>query len=284
MQIPYIEGEYRPLFRPEKYGNYMNDHCLIRYEDGSWHLLGISSATGNPPDERYFIHARGESLTGEMTEIRKDIDKGTLAWSPCIVRHDDGFYYIFYGPSPTSMAVSPDLFEWFGYPVRIEGEPLMAMHRDHFILRAESGEYFMYVTGVKDKRGCVSVASSFDLVRWTFRGYALTSGERAPLTPAWGAMESPFIVKRDGWYYLFVTYTDCSDRSYNDTLVFASKDMLNFGCYMGDENEAVPVTTLYAHAPEIIEENGKTFITTCGWRSKPNPNPGCVSIAELKWK
>ena len=36
----------------------------------------------------------------------------------------------------------------------------------------------------------------------------------------------------------------------------------------------------------IIEnlEDGKYYITTSGWPSKLNPNTGCVSIAELKWK
>lgn len=97
-------------------------------------------------------------------------------------------------------------------------------------------------------------------------------------------MESPFVVKKDDYYYLFVTYTDCSDATYNDTLVFASTNPMSFGCYMGSEDPAASITHLYAHAPEILTENGKDYITTCGWRTKPNPNPGCVSIAELKWK
>lgn len=47
---------------------------------------------------------------------------------------------------------------------------------------------------------------------------------------------------------------------------------------------ALPITKLSAHAPEIIEENGKYYITTCGWRDKPVPHNGCISIAELDWK
>lgn len=282
MKIPYIDGEYRPLFRPTVNGDYINDHCIIK-KDGKYHLFGISSRTSNPYDERYFVHAAGERLDGMFEELGVSVNRGTLAWSPCVVEKDED-YYMFYGPSPSSLAVSPDLFEWFGYPLKIEGEPVYAMHRDHFVLRKDDGEYIMYVTGIKDRRGCISTAVSRDLLHWQFCGYALTSGEDAPLTPAWGAMESPFVVKKDDWYYLFVTYTDCSDDNYNNTLVFASKDPLNFGCYMGGEQAAVPVASLYAHAPEILEEGGKTYITTCGWRSKPNPNPGCVSIAELKWK
>lgn len=47
---------------------------------------------------------------------------------------------------------------------------------------------------------------------------------------------------------------------------------------------AMPITKLSAHAPEIIEENGKYYITTCGWTDKPVPHKGCVSITSLEWK
>jgi uridine kinase len=41
---------------------------------------------------------------------------------------------------------------------------------------------------------------------------------------------------------------------------------------------------VYAAAKEIIEENGRYYITTCGWRGYPNPFEGSVSIAPLDWK
>ena len=151
---------------------------------------------------------------------------------------------------------------------------------DHFVLEVEKGTYLMYVVGVHDKKGAVSLFSSHDLLTWEYEGVALASGDGAPLRPGWGAMESPFVVKKDGLYYLFVTYTDCSDATYNDTLVFCSEDPKRFGEYNDDE----PIARLYAHAPEILEVDGDYYITTCGWNGKPNPNPGCVSIAKLGWK
>lgn len=281
MEIPYINGDYKILFQPQKYGNYVNDHCIIK-GNGSYHLFGITSFTSSPPDERMFVHGVGNSLSAPFNEVGVSINTGTLAWSPCVIEKDD-HYYIYYGPSPSKMAVSPDFYEWFGYPITIENEPPMAMHRDHFVMQI-GDRYYMYASGIKDKKGCLSVASSFDLLHWKFEGYALTSDDKAPLKPAWGAFESPFIVKRDDYYYLFITYTDCNDANYNDTFVFASKDPLNFGCYMGDKNPAQLVTKLYAHAPEILQEDGQYYITTCGWLNAPTPNKGCVSIAPLSWK
>ena len=103
------------------------------------------------------------------------------------------------------------------------------------------------------------------------------------LLPVGGAFESPFVVKKDGLYYLFVTYTDCADENYNDTLVFCSEDPKNFGRYNGTAEGTKPITKLMAHAPEVLLENGEYYITTCGWNSSPTPNKGAVSIARLEW-
>ena len=282
MNIPYIAGKWRILFKPEKNGNYVNDHSIVVGSDGRWHLYGITSFEGKPAHERYFVHGVGESLDKPFTEVGRSIDRGTLAWAPCVVEKDEN-YYMFYGPSPTSLAVSFDMYEWFGTVVSLNGEPLMGAHRDHFVLKISDDEYLMYIVGVHEKRGAVSCFSSSDLLTWNFENFVLTSGENAPLTPAWGAFESPFVIKKDGLFYLFVTYTDCSDATYNDTLVFCSDDPKNFGIYNGDGGTK-PIAKLHAHAAEVIEHNGKFYITTCGWNTKPNPNKGAVSIAQLEWR
>ena len=283
MKIPYISNEWRILFKPEKYGNYVNDHTVVKGSDGAWHLYGTTSFGGGSYQERYFVHGKGESLDSTFAEVGKSIDRGTLAWAPCVINKDEN-YYMFYGPSPTSLAVSFDMNEWFGYNVVLNNEPPMAAHRDHFVLKVDENKYLMYAVGVQNKKGAVSCFSSCDLLTWNFEGFALTSGDDAPLKPGWGAMESPFVLKKDGLYYLFITYTDCSDETYNDTLVFCSENPLDFGEYNGESDGAMPIAKLSAHAPEIIEQNGKYYITTCGWTDKPVPHKGCVSIASLEWK
>lgn len=283
MKIPYISGEWKILFKPEKYGNYVNDHTVAKGADGAWHLYGTTSFGGHSYEERYFVHGRGAELNSRFDEVGKSIDRGTLAWAPCIINKDEN-YYMFYGPSPTSLAVSFDMREWYGHKVTLNNEPLMAAHRDHFVLKVSEDRYLMYAVGVHNKRGAVSCFSSSDLLEWDFEGFALTSGKDAPLSPGWGAMESPYVVEMEGLYYLFVTYTDSTSQTYNDTLVFCSENPMCFGEYNGESGGTKPITVLSAHAPEILEENGRYYITTCGWIEKPVPNKGCVSIAELKWK
>lgn len=283
MKKPQITGEWKILFQPEKHGDYVNDHTVVKGSDGKWHLYGCTSFSGGPYNERYFAHGVGESLEQPMKEAGRSIDKGTLAWAPCVIEKE-GNYYMFYGPSPTQLAVSFDMQEWYGYPVTLKNEPIMGAHRDHFVLKIAEDKYVMYVAGIYRKKGAISAFSSNDLLHWEFEGFALTSGKDAPLNPGWGAMESPFVVQKDGWFYLLVTYNDCTNETYCNTLVFASQDPLKFGEYNGGNDGAEVIATLHAHAPEVLLENGNYYITTCGWRSKPLPHKGAVSIAKLEWK
>ena len=56
MKIPRIAGDWKILFKPEKNGNYVNDHSVVIGSDGKWHLFGITSFDGIPAHERYFVH------------------------------------------------------------------------------------------------------------------------------------------------------------------------------------------------------------------------------------
>jgi len=284
---PAIAGEWRLLFKPEKTGNYVNDHSIVRSADGKWHLFGITSLGPkiDPEHERYFVHARGESLEGEFEEKGKTIDHGTRAWAPGVVAAN-GRYYMYYGPAPTKLAVSNELYHWINNDVSLIGSPIDACHRDHMVVQLNDYTWAMYATGVRPGGyGCISVYVSNDMQQWRFVQYALTTSGAAPLRCAWGATESPFVVFHEGFYYLFMTYTDCSDENYNDTLVFRSANPFDFGDYRGGDGGAQPVAKLFGHAPEAIRDpdTGKWWITTCGWRGKGAPHEGGVSIAPLEW-
>lgn len=281
MKTPYITSEWKTLFKPLWAGNYVNDHTIYRDEGGTWHLVGITSKKGKPTDEKYFVHAASANLQAKMKEKGKVINTGTLAWAPCVVEKD-GLYYMYYGPSPTKLAVSPDSIEWFGHEARLNGLPPMACHRDHFILKLAEDKWLMYASGIHEKRSSICCLESADLLNWDFKGFALTSGPQSPLNPSWGAFESPYVVRHEGLYYLFTTYTDCSKPTYHNTLVFSSDNPCSFGEYNG-QTGAQPITTLRTHAPEIIQDEEGWHITTCGWR-KSSFAKGAVKIAKLAWK
>lgn len=91
------------------------------------------------------------------------------------------------------------------------------------------------------------------------------------------------MVRVGGLYYLFVTYTDCRPENYHNTLVFCSEDPTNFGEYTGDNEAEVVVAKLWAHAPEIVEDGGHWYVTTCGWPNHGTAVEGGVAIARLGW-
>lgn len=284
--VPKIVSPWRELYVPHKHGDYVNDHSIIQSYDGKWYLFGITafSANGNiPSNERYFTMGRleGKLADGTMTELGKVIDTGLRAWAPAVIKHN-GLYYMYYGPGITRMAVTNDPTHWMDHQVRIEGEPVMAVNRDHMVIEYDGG-WLMYASGLKDGYSCISLLRSDDLVNWTFSGYALTSSDDAPLNPPWGAFESPFVLKRGELYYLFLTYTDCKKENYHNTLVFCSKDPTCFGNYTLSNHADTVVAELPAHAAEVICEDGRYFITSAGWRNHGAHCEGGVAIAELKF-
>lgn len=284
VSLPSIVGDWSLLFAPSRYGRYVNDHSILRGPDERWHLFGITSLVKKDfsENERYFVHAASPALNVPMTEISKVCDNGVRAWAPAVIEHD-ARYYMFYGPSPTRFATSDDLGHWMENTIHLSATPLDAAHRDHFVLKVSDKRWLMYTTGIHRRMSVISVYESTNLVHWTFLRYALSTTPGAPLQPPWGATESPFVLERNGFYYLFITYTDCSDETYHDTLVFVSTDPTDFGIYSGGDQGGNYCTKLYAHAPEILQSGGEMFITTCGWLGKGAPIDGAVAIAKLEW-
>ncbi len=264
----------------------MNDHSLIQDDSGTWHLFGITSHAEEDFSEceRYFVHAAG-ALNGEpMQELQKVCDNGVRAWAPCVVRQGPR-YIMHYGPSPMRMASSMELTHWMEHSPVIQGAPLDSCHRDSMVLPKPGGGWWMYITGIDENmNGVISVLESEDLITWTFLRFALRTTDACGVKPPWGGTESPFVVYREGLYYLFITLTDCKQHNYHNTLVFASEDPTDFGCYSGNPERDGVVAQLHAHAPEVIQEqDGQWYISTCGWRGYNCPVEGGVGIAKLDW-
>ncbi|MFE7335070.1 glycosyl hydrolase family 32, partial [Streptomyces fimicarius] len=159
------------------------------------------------------------------------------------------------GEAPDSAAIglatSTDLFSW----TRLPSGPLFRGHvaRDPMVVRI-GDEWVMYYTelSASDDRHLVCYRRSGDLLHWSEPGIAYTDAS----TGATGVSvtESPFVVERDGWYYLFIG----PRGGYEGTDVLASRDPFRFALdgYAGH----VP-----GHAVEPVADGDQWYASAAGW-------------------
>ena len=281
-------GEFVKIYDPsvgEKEQWYINDHCFVRGEDGTWHLFGITHAEPSDAlDEDEFAHATSPALMDRpwkkqpfaLTVAPEAPWKEEHLWAPHVIRND-GLYYMFYCAGDADhtkykihLATSKDLKTWTRHPKN----PMVVDGfdgRDPFVIQI-GDEWVMYYTATSAPEGgnhVVKYATSRDLTSWTVKGTAFTD----PGTGKYGGpTESPFVVRRGKKYYLFVGPRDGDKDVFDGTDVFVSEDPFRFR--LQDKVGHIP-----AHAPEVIQDTeGKWWISRCG------AERAGVYLAPLTWK
>ncbi|MEU7033872.1 family 43 glycosylhydrolase [Streptomyces sp. NPDC046237] len=244
---------------------YLNDHTLV-HARGRWHLFGIvgdSAPRGESPDssaEISFAHASAPSPHGPWTSHADalTVDPSYFGeehlWAPHVVEAD-GRFWMFYAAggergAAINLATSTDLFTWTREPSGPLFRGLAA--RDPMVLRV-GGEWVMYYTELSDVGGhhVVAYRRSADLLRWSEPGVAFTD---ASTDATVSVTESPYVVQRDGWYYLFIG----PRNGYEGTDVLASRDPFRFELagYAGH----VP-----GHAVEVVADGERWYVSAAGW-------------------
>jgi beta-fructofuranosidase len=274
-------GEFHKIYDPstgEKDRWYINDHTFIRAEDGQWHLFGITHREpANAQQEKFLAHATAPDLMGMWTKqapvLQADEKQNeTVAWAPYVLRHE-GIYWMYYcagGRDHTRyrihLATSADLWSW----KRHSANPMVADGydaRDPMVLSYED-QWLLYYCATSTPAGgnhTVKVATSLDLSHWANLREVFRDAEAGTYG---GPTESPFVVARNGKYYLFV----CTNHGYNVTAVYASETPFHW-------DSANPVGKFPAHAAEVIHTpDGKWFVSRAGW------GQGGVYLAELTWE
>lgn len=184
---------------------YVDDHSVIfSPSDRKWHMFGIVSG------HKSFIQLTADSLTQIPWERHEDFIVGNgdkEIWAPHIILHD-GLFYMFYTmigePREIRHAVSKDLHEW-SHP---DSNPLLALktedgvnmkNKDPMVL-SDGGRWIMYYSMMKDeKHWVVGYSTSADLVNWSGPETCFDENTESP------GVESPFVVRRAGDYYLFLS-------------------------------------------------------------------------------
>jgi len=268
-EIPWIPGMFRHVLTPPGMGQntpadsrkqwYINDHCIFVDSTDRLHWFGITNPypdDGNlygPGSHRHIGHAVAEHPYGPWIAKRHafELPVGTTEnIGACFVVAWESEYRMIYGYNTGfHFARSRDLEEWQPLP----GSGALDLGqgtRDPYVLQLDDGTYLLYGAAGHGGRSAVVLASSRDLARWQPEPPALLSDVEI----AWGALESPFVYRRGDEYYLFVNF---SHRQYEETLVFRSRDPRRF-------DWTKPLCTLFAHAAELFDWRGQTYITHCG--------------------
>lgn len=259
---------------------YINDHTFFRADDG-WHLVGITHAEPMAPfDELHLAHATAPSLQGPWTKqpfaLSTDpVWSETHLWAPHVVAHDGRFWMFVCGGGPTPheyrihLATSTDGWTWERHPANpmvVDGYEA----RDPMV-RCIGDRWVMYYTATSRPAGgdhVVKAVFSDDLVHWSDERIVY----RDPMQGTGGGpTESPFVVERDGRWYLLIgpdfhtlvtshAETGRYDLSaYRRTRVLASDDPLLF-------DVAGHVADIEAHAAEVVvDEHGDWWVSHCGW-------------------
>ena len=264
---------------------YLNDHTVFQAADGQWHLIGIThdKVLGGklpvPWAEEEFAHATAPALAGPWTALPRilQVDRKlgeTHVWAPHVVSHA-GLYYCFYAgggghwDAMINLATSSDLMTWTRYPA----DPLFRDFydaRDPMVLQ-DGDRWVLYYTKTysrEERLSTVAFRTSDDLVRWSEPGFAFIE-RTLPATLANSQYtESPFVAGYRGLYYLFL----CTpDLNYKATRVFVSADPLHF-------EEADEITTLAAHAGEVVRDGERFYLAHAGWFYDG------LYLAELTWQ
>ena len=273
---------------------FYSDFLLIQ-DKGSparWHAVGIHK------DMSTLYHAVADSLFGEW-KLQSDIvsaDSVVRMWAPFAVwspKGDSAYMYYHHGMGPdggdmwNSMrvlaAAGPGLDRWTKYDVYQEQAPVPgvrnivftgAVPRDACIFFDDSlGKYVMYYA--ENEPHAILARTSDDAVRWSepVQVMGTPDPQEAFVTP-----ESPFVIRRDGLYYLFVSGFD-----YARVALYVSDDPFDFG-----DPVANKAGEINGHAPEIVEENGRYYIACAHIASEPGMAPGAADLwgtylQELVW-
>lgn len=279
--------------------NFFSDFFFIKDKEDPprWHAIGIFKMK----TMKTLYHAVSESLFGKwdfLPEITSD-DPVDRMWAPFAIWNKEGDKaYMYYHHKLNEGAGSdkdqvnslralvadfPSLNDWrkmnvYGVYPEIPGIRNIAFRggapRDACIFFDENvKKYLMYYAD--NYPNAIRIRTSDDAVNWSDPVDVMST----PFpTSAYVTPESPFVVYKDGLYYLFVCGFD-----YALMALYVSEDPFNFG-----DPEKNKITEINGHAPEIVYENGKYYIACAHISSEAGKAPGEADlwgtyIQELKW-
>lgn len=258
-------------------GEWHSDMCMIEDRLGRWHCIGISQ-----PDSSMF-HAVGNRLDSQykyLPRISCDDPLIDHMWAPFAIWKDKNTAYLYYSHmSKVSQSIrlfvshDPKLEKWEPYSgPELQGNLVFSEEgdRDACVFYDKSEKcYLMYYAST----GPIKVRKSPDLLKWS-EPIVVTGCPPEP----YKCGESPFVIQKGDWYYLFVSGFD-----YGRVSVYASKSPYSFGDAAKDR-----LYEISGHAPEMVRIGRTDYVICAAVHSRIGGLPGesdlnSVYLQKLEW-
>lgn len=290
-EIPFLAGESRTVIDTgpdtalNKNNWYTNDHCFVIDHEGTLHWFGINNPY--PPEGKrlyryhpYLGHAVTDNPTGvwERMPFALDESHGTeYLGAPFVIWHDESQKWVMvlqtrfgerYG---LEVCWSDDLYQWKRTRIPILEDVLWSSTRDPHIMKGADGKYWIHVVS-----SGINQADNAQIIRLKTKDFHDFEKPEVimEIQGVRTAIESPFLMERNGLWYLFCTY---AHRRYEETVVIVSDDPGNF------DLEKNCLTTLFGHAAEIFTYEGRTYISSCGPEDQQMLNTHGITLAGMMW-
>ncbi len=287
--LPKGKAKLSDGFNNIEFANECVDHHIIQGPDGIWHMWGCVRATSVG---RILYHWEADSLTqspwretGEIIRVNRDLDESVneeQEWiqSPYFIE-ENGIYYMFYGGHGSEvenqcqmcLMTSTDCRTWKRYKNK-DGKPRLFLGpgqaRDPMVMKIDDLWYMYYAGNDPDNIHNTSfyLRTSQNLKDWSEEQIVHNDPRFGPMK--WET-ECPFVVYKEGYYYMFRTRIYSNGESF----VFRSEDPTDFG--KGDASKHF-CTVFYSAATEIITDtDGKEYVS-----SSHEPKTGNF-LAEIEW-
>ncbi len=227
---------------------------VMAWEDGVCYLYGTGNNLQQMTSEDMIQWQYANSVLRQTPEwIGKRIKGfGSHIWAPDIVKGNDGLWHLYYSGSAfgkntsvighaqaTSLkkgdwtdtglvveSVKKDRFNAIDPAVVIddEGTPWMAF-----------GSFWDGIQLIRLKKDMHTVDKSFKQQTIASRPKTTPVDSLAPVEPGSKAIEAPFIYKREGWYYLFVSWDYCCRGARSNYKVMVGRSQNVAGPYLDQD-------------------------------------------------
>ncbi len=258
-------------------GEWHSDMCMIQDKLGRWHCIGISQ-----PDSSMF-HAVGNRIDSSYVYLpRISCDDPLIdhMWAPYAIWKDAKTAYLYYSHmSKVSASIrlfvshDPKLEVWEKYTGPDLTDNIVFSEegdRDACVFYDKSEKcYLMYYAST----GPIKVRKSPDLLKWSDPIVVINN-----MPEPYKCGESPFVLKKDDWYFLFVSGFD-----YGRVSVYASRNPYKFGDSTKDR-----IYEISGHAPEMVRMGRTDYVACAAVHSRIGGLPGesdlnSVYLQKIQW-